>query len=80
VNASGGGSPASSSEVARDVKIVAATATAMAPPICWLVLSRPEASPAWWGATPAKAAIVTGMNEKTIPTAKVRYAGSKSGQ
>jgi hypothetical protein len=38
------------------------TATPIAPPICWLVLSRPDASPASSCSTPASAAIETGMN------------------
>ncbi len=47
-----------------------ATATPTAPPTCWVVLSRPEASPASSACTPARAAIETGMkvNGSANPT------------
>src|SRR5262249_11171460 len=50
------------------------------PPICWLVLISPEASPASEGATWESAAIVTGTNPNASPSAKIRYGGSRSGQ
>jgi len=63
-----------------DVKIVDATATPIAPPICCTVFSSPDARPARFEWTPTNAAIVTGMNVKAIPSENVRYAGSRSGQ
>ena len=48
--------------------IVEATATPIAPPSCWVVLSSPEARPASCSATPARAAIETGMNANAVPT------------
>ena len=52
----------------RVVDTVVRMATPSAPPICWLVLMSPEASPASRGGTPARAAIETGTNEKPSPT------------
>ena len=49
-----------------------------APPICWDVLIRPDASPASEGSTPARAAIEIGTNEKPIPIAISRNPGSRS--
>ena len=47
---------------AFEMKIVEVIATPNAPPICWLVFRRPDASPACRGGTPMNPAIVTGMN------------------
>jgi hypothetical protein len=55
-----------------ELKTVEAIATPIAPPICWLVLISPEASPASDGATCESAAIVTGMNPKANPSAKIK--------
>ena len=55
-----------------DVKIVAATATPIAPPTCWVVFISPDASPACCCGTPMNAAIVTGTKPNTIPTENVR--------
>ena len=46
---------------------VEATATPSAPPICCVVLISPDARPASCGATPASAAIDSGMNENARP-------------
>src|SRR5215472_18305556 len=46
---------------------VDATATPIAPPMYWEVLSSPEAIPASRSVTPARAPIDTGMNAKTAP-------------
>ena len=59
-------------ELTYEVKIVEAIATPIAPPICWLVLISPEASPASDGATWESAAIVTGTNPNARPSAKIR--------
>ena len=57
---------------AREMKIVEATATPIAPPICWFVLIRPDASPASCSLTWASAAMVTGTNANASPHANVR--------
>ena len=46
---------------------VDATATPIAPPSCCDVFNRPEARPASRSATPARAAIETGMNANAVP-------------
>ena len=53
------------------MKIVVTSAIPIAPPICWFVLIRPDASPASCSSTPASAAIVTETNAKARPSAKV---------
>ena len=53
----------------RAAATVEATATPIAPPICWEVLSSPEATPASWSATQARAPIDTVMNTKMAPPA-----------
>ena len=58
--------------------IVVAAATPIAPPICWVVLIRPEAMPASAGRTPASAPIVIGMNASAIPIPLSRNAGNRS--
>ena len=61
-----------------DVAIVESAAMPSAPPICWEVLIRPEASPASDAFTPASAAIEIGTNENPIPTPMIRKPGSRS--
>jgi hypothetical protein len=80
VKASAGVWPVFSRSFDCEVKIVEATATPIAPPICWFVLISPEASPASRSETWANAAIVTGTKAKASPSAKVMYAGKRSGQ
>ena len=47
--------------------MVDAIATPIAPPSCWEVLSSPEAMPASCSATPASAAMETGMKANAVP-------------
>ena len=60
------------------VAIVVAAATPIAPPICWLVLIRPDAIPASDPETPVSPAIVIGTKVKASPTALNRKAGKRS--
>ena len=53
----------------RLLAIVARIASASAPPICWAVLIRPDASPASCGRVPVTAAIVTDTNASPNPEA-----------
>jgi hypothetical protein len=70
--------PSASACEVRDVAIVDSTAMPSAPPICCVVLNRPDASPASAGWTPASAAIEIGTNEKPRPTPTSRKPGSRS--
>src|SRR5208282_1435286 len=56
----------------RKAARVARAARPSAPPICWLVLTRPPATPAVDAGTPAMAILVTGTNAvpSSIPTSK----------
>jgi hypothetical protein len=51
----------------RVAATVEAIATPIAPPICWEVLSSPEATPPSWAATPARAPIDYGMKASVQP-------------
>ena len=62
----------------RVVATVVRRARPSAPPICWLVLMSPDASPASGPCTPASAAIEIGTNEKPMPTPMIRKPGSRS--
>ena len=53
----------------RLLAIVARIASPSAPPICWEVLIRPDASPASCGLVPVTAAIVTDTNANPNPRA-----------
>src|SRR4051794_1446458 len=61
-----------------DVATADNAAIPSAPPTCWDVLIRPEASPASEDWTPASAAIEIGTNEKPMPTAMSRKPGRRS--
>ena len=65
----GGGPAWRRSEFVREVAIAARMASPRAPPNSRAVLTRPEASPASWGATPATALIVAGTKARPIPSA-----------
>ena len=67
VNAAGAAEPAAVSVLKWPAATVDAIATPIAPPICCVVLSRPEARPASCSATPASPAIEIGMNAKAVP-------------
>jgi hypothetical protein len=59
------------------VAIVVATARPIAPPICWLVLSRPDATPASSPLSPVSAPIDTGTNANASPRPPSRKAGRR---
>jgi hypothetical protein len=61
-SATGSPAPPSSALAIWRVEIVERIASPSDPPTCWVVLSRPEASPESSGATPVVAAIVAGTN------------------
>jgi hypothetical protein len=58
--------------------IVLTAARPIAPPICRLVLTSPEATPASERSTPVRLAIVTGTNEKPIPAPPSTNHGKRS--
>src|ERR671935_39853 len=60
------------------VAIALVAATPIAPPICRLVLTRPEATPASARSTPVRLAIVTGTNENPMPAPPRTKAGKRS--
>ena len=76
VSATGSAACASSAWVTRVVEMVERIASPSDPPTCCVVLSRPEASPESWGATPVVAAIVIGTNDIPRPIARITSAGS----
>src|ERR1700730_13985804 len=67
VSAAAGAAPWWSRLLAWVAAIVDAMATPIAPPSCWEVLMSPEARPASCSATPARAAIETGMKANAVP-------------
>src|SRR6266699_1725752 len=73
-----GAVPSASACEVRDVAIVDSTAMPSAPPICCVVLNRPDARPASAWRTPASAAIEIGTKEKPRPTPTSRKPGSRS--
>ena len=60
------------------VAIVVATATPIAPPICCVVLIRPDAMPASAWRTPVSAPIDIGTNASASPMPLIRKAGNRS--
>src|SRR4029077_16043705 len=68
VSAAAGAAPWWSRVLAWVAAIVDAIAIPIAPPSCSEVLMSPEARPAWCSATPARAAIETGMKANAVPT------------
>jgi len=64
--------------VVNVVAIVVAAATPIAPPICWLVLIRPDATPASEGWTPVSAPIDIATNASASPMPLRRNAGNRS--
>src|SRR5262245_22853128 len=78
VSATGKALPEATASEVVDVAIDVSAAIPSAPPICWDVLNRPEASPASDDRTPASAAIEIGTNEKPRPTETSRKPGNRS--
>ena len=62
--------------VVAETAIVERTATPRAPPICCVVVIKPDATPASSWATPLIAPMVTGTNERPRPTPAKRNPGS----
>ena len=60
------------------VAIVVAAATPIAPPICWLVLISPDATPASLWLTPVSAPIDIGTKASASPMPLSRNAGNRS--
>ena len=54
------------------------TATPMAPPSCWKVVSTPEAEPAWRGGTPARTMLSSGATTVPMPRPVTRKLGMSS--
>ena len=54
-----------------------ATATPIAPPRFWEVLSRPEATPASRSRTPARAPMETGMKANAVPVPAIKIGPAR---
>src|SRR4051812_46746235 len=80
VRAAGPDAPEWTSVLKCVAATVEATATPIAAPICCEVLSNPEASPDSLSATPASAAIETGMKAKAVPAPATKNGAARSAQ
>src|SRR5216683_2115027 len=80
VSAAVGVAPWWSRVVAWVAAMVEATATPIAPPSCWEVLSSPEARPASCLAIPARAAMETGMKANAVPTPTIAHGPARLAQ
>jgi hypothetical protein len=65
---------------AEAAAIALAAARPIAPPICRLVLIKPEATPASERSTPVRLAIVIGTNERPSPAPPTTNHGKRSGK
>ena len=62
----------------RVVESVASTARPSAPPTCWVVLTRPEASPASLGVAPDIAIVISAGKSRPAPVPISTIVGSTS--